>query len=46
MHYGGRAGCGAVHVYNAVADANAYLGSPLCEFAEEFPLVPEYYAVV
>ncbi|MCM1439275.1 MAG: hypothetical protein NC131_08775 [Roseburia sp.] len=41
---GGYAGCGAVYVNYAVSYALAYLGSPLCEFAEEFPLEPEYYA--
>ena len=43
---GGTAGCGAVYVNDAVTNADANIGSPLCEFAEEFPLVPEYYAVV
>ena len=42
---GGYAGCGAVSVDNAPTHAFADLGSPLCDFAEEFPLVPEYYAV-
>ena len=42
--YGGYAGCGAVYVNDAPSHASAGLGSPLCEFAEEFPLEPEYYA--
>lgn len=44
-NHGGRAGCGAVYVHNAVTYADANLGSPLCDFAEEFSLEPEYYAV-
>ena len=42
---GGYAGCGAVSVSGAVTYANASIGSPLCEFAEEFALEPEYYGV-
>ena len=42
---GVHAGCGAVYVYDACTTADANLGSPLCDFAEEFSLKPEYYAV-
>ncbi len=42
--YGGYAGVGAVSVSRAPSDYYADVGSPLCEFADEFPLEPEYYA--
>ena len=42
---GGSAGVGAVSVNSAPAYAHASIGSPLCDFAEEFSLEPEYYAV-
>ncbi|MCX4276896.1 MAG: hypothetical protein OSJ48_03340, partial [Muribaculum sp.] len=42
---GGHAGLSAVSVNHAVAHATADIGSPLCDFAEEFSLEPEYYAV-
>ena len=41
---GGYAGCGAVNVDHAPTYADADVGSPLCDFAEEFSLEPEYYA--
>ena len=43
--HGGHAGVGAVNVDNAPTHASASSGSPLCDFAEEFSLEPEYYAV-
>ena len=42
---GGYAGVGAVSVGGAPSHAGAGIGSPLCDFAEEFSLEPEYYAV-
>ncbi len=43
--YDGHAGLSAVDVNYAVTCAHANIGSPLCDFAEEFSLEPEYYAV-
>ena len=42
---GSGAGAFTVFVNYAVSSAYAYIGSPLCEAAEEWPLDPEYAAV-
>ena len=39
---GSHAGSSAVNVYSAVSHSHAYIGSPLCEAEEEWPLEPVY----
>jgi hypothetical protein len=41
---GGHAGVSTVVVNDAPSNAHAYIGVPLCEFAEEWPVEPTYYA--
>ena len=40
--YGAHAGSSSVDVDHGVSNSNAYIGSPLCEAAEEWPLEPVY----
>jgi hypothetical protein len=41
---GGNAGVSTVDVTDAPSHADAGIGVPLCEFAEEWPVEPTYYA--
>ena len=43
--FGGRSGPFDVNVLNAVTYSHVYIGSPLCEAAEEWPLDPVYAEV-
>jgi hypothetical protein len=43
-YHGGNAGVSTVDVTDAPSHADAGIGVPLCEFAEEWPVEPTYYA--